>query len=89
MELVFCTYQNKFMKQSLLSFFMLLFSIAFAQNKKPSTHVVYDGWKSIGQRIISNDGNYIVYAVNPQEGDGELVVQNVTSSYKKVIPRRN
>ncbi|MEO6233561.1 MAG: prolyl oligopeptidase family serine peptidase [Ferruginibacter sp.] len=75
------------MKQSLLPLFLFMFSVAFSQSKKPLNHGVYDGWKSIGQRIISNDGNYIVYAVNPQEGDGELVVQNVTSSYKKVIPR--
>ncbi len=75
------------MKRSLLPLFLFMFSVAFSQSKKPLDHTVYDGWKSIGERMISNDGNYIVYAVNPQEGDGELVVQNVTSSYKKVIPR--
>ncbi|MEP7255879.1 MAG: hypothetical protein ABI666_08870, partial [Ferruginibacter sp.] len=58
-----------------------------AQNKKPLDHSVYDGWKSIGERMISNDGKYIVYAVNPQEGDGELVIQNPSAQYKKVIAR--
>lgn len=58
-----------------------------AQNKKPLDHSVYDGWKSIGERMISNDGKYIVYAVNPQEGDGELVVQGPSVNYKKVIAR--
>jgi dipeptidyl aminopeptidase/acylaminoacyl peptidase len=28
-----------------------------------------------------------VYTVNPQEGDGELVIQNPVTKYKKVIPR--
>jgi hypothetical protein len=41
--------------------------------KKPLDHSVYDGWKSAGERSISNDGKYVVYAVNPQEGDGVLV----------------
>ena len=62
--------------------------------KKPLDHSVYDGWKSIGERMISNDGKYIVYAVNPQEGDGELVIQNLPAGqagapgqYKKIIAR--
>lgn len=68
----------------LLVFFPLL---SFAQTKKPLTHDVYDRWKSVGERLISNDGNYILYAINPQEGDGELVIQNVRTGYKKNISR--
>ena len=61
----------------------------FAQNgsKKPLDHSVYDGWKSISEGKISNDGKYVVYVVTPQEGDGELVIQNVADKYKKIIPR--
>ncbi len=62
--------------------------------KKTLDHSVYDGWKSVGERMISNDGKFIVYAINPQEGDGELVIQNlpigeagVSAQYKKVIAR--
>lgn len=58
-----------------------------AQNKKPLTHDVYDGWRSVGQRTISNDGRFVMYAVNPQEGDGEVIIQNVESGYKKTIAR--
>lgn len=66
----------------------ILFSISItAQNKKPIDHTVYDGWKSLGERMISNDGNFVVYTVNPQEGDGELVIQNPATKYKKVIAR--
>ncbi len=58
-----------------------------AQNKKPIDHAVYDGWKSVGERMISNDGKYIVYAINPQEGDGELVIRSASGPYKKTIAR--
>ena len=58
-----------------------------AQTKKPLDHTVYDNWKNIGERLISNDGNYIVYTVNPQEGDGELIIQHPVNKYKKVIAR--
>src|SRR5207342_1725875 len=69
-----------------LSTLFITFTAA-AQTKKPLDHTVYDSWKSIGERMISNDGKFVVYAVNPQEGDGELVIQNPVTKYKKVIPR--
>ncbi|MBL0146601.1 MAG: S9 family peptidase [Chitinophagaceae bacterium] len=75
------------MRNIFLLLLCLLAINAFAQNKKPLTHDVYDGWRSIGERTISNDGNYIVYAINPQEGDGELVIQSPDAKYKKIIAR--
>ena len=61
-------------------------SITFAQ-KKPLDHSVYDSWQSIGERAISNDGKFVVYVVNPQEGDGSLYIQATDNSFKKEIPR--
>src|SRR5205085_5918456 len=57
--------------------------------KKPLDHSVYDGWQSIGEKLLSNDGKWAVYTINPQEGDNELVIQstNPSGSYKKLIPR--
>lgn len=75
------------MRKLLLPVLLLTFNGMLAQNKKPLTHDVYDGWKSSGERMISNDGKYIMYAINPQEGDGEMIIQNVQSGYKKTIPR--
>jgi len=76
------------MKKIILPLLMSVLTIpGFAQNTRPLTHSLYDGWKSVGERKISNDGKYIVYAVNPQEGDGEMVVQDVSSGYKKTISR--
>ncbi len=82
------------MKKLLLPFFLFSVYSAFAQTKKPLDHSVYDNWKSIGERMISNDGAYVVYTVNPQEGDGELIIQNLPAGqagsptkYKKIVPR--
>ena len=63
-----------------------VFSAVFSQ-KKPLDHSVYDGWESIGKRSISNDGKWIVYNINVQEGDDELVVQSADLRSKLVIPR--
>lgn len=66
----------------------LFVHFVFAQ-KKPLDHTVYDGWQSIGERMISNDGRWVVYTVNVQEGDNELVVQSAAADtkYKKTISR--
>jgi hypothetical protein len=49
--------------------------------KKPLDHTVYDGWQSLGERKINNDGTWIAYTVEPQEGDGKLVLQKTDSSF--------
>jgi dipeptidyl aminopeptidase/acylaminoacyl peptidase len=57
---------------------------AFAQQnapqKKPITHDVYDSWKSIQGTKLSADGVWLVYAVTPQDGDGELIVRNLKTN---------
>ncbi|MGZ8558618.1 MAG: alpha/beta hydrolase family protein [Chitinophagaceae bacterium] len=70
-----------------LYFFVIILS-AVAQ-KKTLDHTVYDGWQSIGQKLISNDGRWVVYTIDPQEGDNELVIQSTVSDtvYKKAIAR--
>lgn len=73
--------------KKLFAAFLLLTAINTIAQKKPLDHTVYDNWKSIGERMISNDGQYVVYTVNPQEGDGDLVIQNPLNNYKKVVPR--
>ncbi|RYG53780.1 MAG: S9 family peptidase [Chitinophagaceae bacterium] len=72
-----------------LSFLLLCFFIIHSihAQKKPLDHTVYDGWQNIGQRMISNDGKWVVYNVNVQEGDNQLVIQSADASYKKTISR--
>ncbi|MFI5131026.1 MAG: hypothetical protein ACHQFX_13580, partial [Chitinophagales bacterium] len=71
--------------------FLLIFFISAFVNaqKKPLDHSVYDSWQSIGERMISNDGKWVVYSINVQEGDNELVIQSTAAdaAYKKIIPR--
>lgn len=75
------------MKKLFLPALLLLSLTVSAQTKKPLDHAVYDGWKSVGERLISNDGQYAIYTINPQEGDGDLVIQNLATQEKKIIAR--
>ena len=68
----------------LVSFFAI--QSIFAQ-KKPLDHSVYDSWQSIGQKLISNDGKWVAYTIDPQEGDNELVIQSSETNYKKTVAR--
>lgn len=49
-------------------------------NKKPLDHSVYDDWKSITNEIISDDGKWVSYEINPQKGDGWLYLWNATTN---------
>lgn len=74
------------MKYIFITCLLFIFQISFAQ-KKPLDHSVYDGWQSINERYISNNGKYVVYTINPQEGDGTLIIQTSDNTYKKEIAR--
>ncbi|MBQ1936924.1 MAG: prolyl oligopeptidase family serine peptidase [Bacteroidales bacterium] len=71
---------------------MLLASMCFvvaelSAQKKPLDHDAYDSWQSVQSLSLSNDGKILAYSVNPQEGDGELIVRNLESGSELVIPR--
>jgi dienelactone hydrolase len=66
---------------------VILISMAVYSQKKPLDHSVYDGWQHIGEKLISPDGRWIVYTVEPQQGDGELVVRANDGLYTKIIDR--
>lgn len=66
---------------------LLVFTCLLPAQKKPLDHSVYDSWQHIGERLISNDGKWVVYTIDPQEGDNELVIQSPQGNYKKTIPR--
>ncbi|GGK73447.1 alpha/beta hydrolase family protein [Rufibacter glacialis] len=60
---------------------------AQAPAKKILTHEVYDSWKSIEADSISHNGKYLLYAVNPQEGDGVLHLRELGLSTGKTFAR--
>jgi dipeptidyl aminopeptidase/acylaminoacyl peptidase len=70
----------------LIFLFLFFPTILFAQ-KKPLDHTVYDGWQSIGERMISRDGKWVVYTVTPQEGDAILYVKQPGTNYVQQIAR--
>ncbi len=70
-----------------LTICLLLSGFVLNAQKKPLDHTVYDGWQRIGERMISNDGKWVVYTVDPQEGDNELVIQSSDAKYKKTVSR--
>ena len=75
------------MKLMLLSSLLLLSLTDCFSQKKPLDHSVYDSWQHIGERMVSNDGKWVVYTIDPQEGDNELVIQSSDAKYKKAVPR--
>ena len=76
------------MIKTLLPLLLLFLSFTSkAQNKKPLTHAVYDGWKSVGEKVISNNGRYIVYTIVPQEGDGLLVINDMINGNNREMER--
>lgn len=70
----------------MLVMLLLHCSVLLAQ-KAPLTHQVYDSWQRIGERTLSPDGNWAVFTIDPQEGDGILVLQSLRSDYRKEFPR--
>ena len=61
----------------LLSFVLALTFSAFSQQKKPLDHTVYDHWKDLKNATVSNNGDWISYEINPQQGDGLLYIYDV------------
>jgi dienelactone hydrolase len=74
------------MRITILCCFLLPGFIAYSQ-KKSLDPSVYDGWQSIGEKLLSPDGKWLVYTITPQEGDGRLVIRATNGDYAKEIPR--
>ncbi len=65
----------------------LLFSVSAFAQKKPLDHTVYDGWESIAERQLSNDGLWVAFTVTPQEGDANLMIMKADGSGSLQVPR--
>jgi dipeptidyl aminopeptidase/acylaminoacyl peptidase len=60
-----------------LVLFGLFVSVLSAQEKKVLSISDCDYWKSLQNSIISNNGKWICYEINPQKGDGYLYLYDV------------
>jgi len=80
------------MRKSRHFIFALVFAVSaaaqpLAQQKRPLPYDAYDGWRSIQNTQLSRDGTWLVYALVPEEADGELVAQNLKSGAEYRSPR--
>ena len=82
-------YKNFFMRT--IFTVIIIFScsiIGFSQIiKNPLDHSVYDSWKAVTNEIISDDGKWVSYEINPQKGDGWLYLWNATTNKLDSFPR--
>lgn len=70
---------------------MLLLAPAYTYaqqaGKKPLDHSVYDNWQNIGVKTLSNNGKWVAYVIQPQEGDATLVISDTKGGSKIEVPR--
>src|SRR5882724_5116680 len=64
---------------------LIVFACA-AYSQRPLTHADYDGWRSIASQKLSRDGKLAAYALQPQDGDGEVVVRNLATGVEFRAP---
>ncbi len=55
--------------------------------KKPLDHYVFDKWQGISNHTLSHEGDYVLYELNPQEGDGNLIVRDLSSAADDSLAR--
>ncbi len=76
------------MKRLITYLFIAFISIlVFSQNKQPISPDVYDTWNSLHHDIISNNGKWFSYEINPQKGDGNLYVVESKSLFRDSFSR--
>ncbi|QNL49082.1 S9 family peptidase [Olivibacter sp. SDN3] len=65
-------------------------SLTFANvcaQKKPLDHSVYDSWQGISSAKVSNNAQFVLYSVTPQEGDAMLSINSTDGEILWNIPR--
>ncbi len=74
-------------KNKLFVLIFLLFASSLTAQKPALDHNVYDEWKSLAAPAVSDDGRWVTYTINPQQGDGWLYIFNVSSGLKDSVSR--
>lgn len=77
------------MKNLFVAILVVVFSITgYTQtNKIPLSHDVYDSWNDLMSPTISANGQWVSYEVNPQDGNGNLLLVGLKNDFKKVFNR--
>ena len=71
----------------LLPALLLIAAGAVAGEQKPLDHSVYAIWKSIRGEVISADGKWAAYTLEPGEGDPTLIITNLGSGTADTVLR--
>ncbi|MDR0421874.1 MAG: prolyl oligopeptidase family serine peptidase [Proteiniphilum sp.] len=64
----------------ILILFHITFSTAALARKKPLDHSAFDGWNSLQNISVSDDGRYVGAIISPQEGDSTLFLRDLKNS---------
>ncbi|GAB3560950.1 prolyl oligopeptidase family serine peptidase [Spirosoma luteolum] len=71
-----------------LFFWLLLIPLATSAQKRPLTASDYDRWQSVRSEKLADDGRWVAWQIDPQEGDGRLEIAEAGSATPKyTIPR--
>jgi dipeptidyl aminopeptidase/acylaminoacyl peptidase len=68
---------------------VFVFGVApiFAQpSPRPLTHADFDSWRNIATPILSRDGQWLAYSFMPQDGDGDLILREVSTGREHRVP---
>jgi len=76
------------------AFLLLICTLCFSPvlnaqtaNKKPLTTNDFASWKVLDNPIISGDGKYSAFEINPQKGDGSLIIKPIDGKKDDVLTR--
>ena len=58
-----------------------------ADGKMALDHSVYESWNKLEKTKISYNGEWISYELNPQKGDGKLILINPNKGFSDTIVR--
>lgn len=75
------------MRKTIYTTLLVILSLSAFAQKKPLDHSVYDGWKNIGAFTLTEDAQYTLFMINPQEGDSKFVSHNISTGEQFEIPR--
>jgi dipeptidyl aminopeptidase/acylaminoacyl peptidase len=75
------------MMKRFLQLFLLIVSANIYCQKPPLDPSVYDRWQSLDRAVISDNGDWVVYSVKPQEGDSWMVIYNPSTEKADTVSR--
>ena len=78
---------SKIILSAVLTLYILSMQFtSFAQEKKVLSHNNYDQWNDLVKGQVSPSGNFVMYGIYPQDGDGTLWLYNTeTKNYHHFI----